>query len=145
MPNSNPGEITMLIEQAIVRAPSKPHVLICDDDTAFSAELIEVLHLRGYTASALLTLTAIRAAIVAPKFLLLDVCMPQPDGFEILKMLAVHERKEHFRIVMISGGDEHLLTAAGRFCESNGLALVGTMRKPIAVRELCDLIEAALD
>jgi len=135
----------MLIEHETVQAQSRPQVLICDDDTAFSAELIEALHMRGYVASALLTLTAIRAAIVAPKILLLDVCMPQPDGFEILKMLAAHDRKEHFRIIMISGSDEHLLNAAGTFCESHGLALVGTMRKPIAVRTLCDLIESALD
>jgi hypothetical protein len=59
-------------------------------------------------------------------------------------MLAAHDRKEHFRIVMISGGDEHLLAAAGRFCELNGLALIGTMHKPISVRELCDLIESTL-
>jgi PleD family two-component response regulator len=135
----------MLIEHASDHSQSRPQVLICDDDAAFSAELIEALQLRGYGASALLTLTAIRAAIVAPKILLLDVCMPQPDGFEILKMLAAHQRKEHFRIVMISGGNENLLAAAGKFCESNGLALVGTMHKPIAVRELCDLIESTLD
>src|ERR1700744_1663691 len=133
----------MQLSHATDKTRSKPQILICDDDTVFSAELIEALTMRGYCASALLTLTAIRAAIVSPKFLLLDVCMPQPDGFEILTMLATHERKEHFRIVMISGGDESLLAAAGRFCESNGLAFIGTMRKPIAVRELCDLIEHA--
>ncbi len=121
---------------------SKPQVLICDDDTAFSAELIEALQMRGYTATALLTLSAIRAAIVAPDFLLLDVCMPEPDGFEILKMLAEHERREHFRIVMISGGDDALLTTAGKFCELSGLNLIGVMRKPISMRELCDLIES---
>jgi PleD family two-component response regulator len=131
----------MLANQTTAQTQCKPQILICDDDTVFSAELIEALNMRGYSAAALLTLTTIRAAIVSPKFLLLDVCMPQPDGFEILKMLAAHERKEHFRIVMISGGDDNLLAAAGRFCESNGLAFVGTMRKPIAVRELCELIE----
>lgn len=132
----------MLANHVAVKMSCKPQILICDDDTIFSAELIEALHMRGYAASALLSLTAIRAAIVAPQLLLLDVCMPQPDGFEILKMLADHERKEHFRIVMISGGDDNLLEAAGRFCETNGLVFMGTMRKPIAVRELCDLIES---
>ncbi|HTT96769.1 MAG TPA: response regulator [Rhizomicrobium sp.] len=135
----------MLATDTHVHTQPKPQVLICDDDAVFSAELVEALHMRGYCASALLTLTSIRAAIVSPKFLLLDVCMPQPDGFEILKMLATHERKEHFRIVMISGGDDNLLAAAGRFCESNGLRFVGTMRKPIAIRELCDMIEVAYD
>jgi PleD family two-component response regulator len=138
--------MNMLANQAnIEKTRSKPQILICDDDITFSSELVEVLTNCGYCASALLTLTSIRAAIVSPKLLLLDVCMPQPDGFEILQMLAAHERKEHFRIVMISGGDDSLLAAAGRFCESNGLAFVGTMRKPIVLRELCDLIEAAYD
>lgn len=123
--------------------PVKPQILICDDDAAFSAELIEALALRGYRASALLSLSAIRAAIVAPNFLLLDVCMPEPDGIEILKMLAGHERRDHFRIVMISGGDERLLNAAGVFCETHGLALLGTLRKPILVNALCDLIAEA--
>lgn len=136
--------MTMLTPSSAVQAATAPQILICDDDAAFSAELIEALQLRGYTASALLTLTAIRAAIVAPKFLLLDVCMPQPDGFEILKMLAAHERRKHFRIVMISGSDQNLLKAAGAFCETHGLALIGTMSKPIAVRALCDLIESHL-
>lgn len=135
----------MLTKTSVAQATSKPQILICDDDAAFSAELIEALQMRGYTASALLTLSAIRAAIVAPNFLLLDVCMPDPDGFEILKMLAEHERRDHFRIVMISGGDEHLLETAGKFCETNGLDLIGTMRKPIAIRELCELIDSVAD
>lgn len=134
--------MTMLTKTPIALATSKPQILICDDDAAFSSELIEALQLRGYTASALLTLSAIRAAILAPKFLLLDVCMPKPDGIEILQMLAEHERKDDFKIVMISGGDERLLTTAGKFCEMHGLYLAGIMRKPIVVRELCDLIDS---
>ena len=122
---------------------TKPQILICDDDREFSAELIEALQLRGYTASALLSLSAIRAAILAPNILLLDVCMPEPDGFEILGMLARHDRRHHFKIVMISGGEEHLLNTAGKFCELNGLKLLGTMRKPIEIRALCDLIVSA--
>ena len=133
----------MLTQDLKPPVQAKSQVLICDDDAAFSAELIEALRLRGYTATALLSLSAIRAAIVAPDFLLLDVCMPEPDGFEILKMLAEHERRDHFKIVMISGGDETLLAAAGNFCKENGLRLLGTLRKPIKIRALCDLIDAA--
>jgi PleD family two-component response regulator len=132
----------MLTQTSKPQTSLKPQILICDDDTAFSAELIEALQMRGYTATALLTLSAIRAAIVAPDFLLLDVCMPEPDGIEILKMLASHERREHFRIVMISGGDDNLLNVAGKFCELNGLNLIGVMRKPIVMKELCDLIDS---
>ncbi len=54
LPHSNPGGIAMLTNTPIAQASYKPHVLICDDDAAFSSELIEVLHMRGYAASALL-------------------------------------------------------------------------------------------
>lgn len=133
----------MLIQTANSQVLAKPPVLICDDDVAFSAELIEALQLRGYTATALLTLSAIRAAMLAPNIILLDVCMPKPDGMEILQMLASHERRDHFKIVMISGGDEDLLATAGALCDMIGLNLLGTLRKPIVIRELCDLIDAA--
>ena len=67
--------------------------------------------------------------------------MPEPDGIEILNMLAAHERRDHFKIVMVSGWDEEMLVTAGKLCESHGLDLLGTFRKPINIRELCELLE----
>ncbi len=125
-----------------IPSPSKPQILICDDDAAFSSELIEALQTRGFAATALLTLSAIRAAILSPSILLLDVCMPEPDGIEILKMLGAHDRKHHFKIAMVSGWDEGLLTTAAKLCEAQGLHLLGTFRKPINIRELCEVLEA---
>jgi len=122
---------------------SKPQILICDDDIAFSSELIEALEAQGFAATALLSLSAIRAAILAPSIILLDVCMPEPDGIEILKMLGAHERKHHFKIAMISGWDEVMLETAAKLCEAQNLHLLGTFRKPINVRELCEVLEAA--
>jgi PleD family two-component response regulator len=121
--------------------PSKPEIVICDDDIAFSSELIEALQMRGFPATALLTMSAIRAAILRPSILLLDICMPEPDGFEILKMLSTHDRRDHFKIVMMSGSDETMLINAGMLCEDSGLYLLGTFRKPIKIRELCELLE----
>ena len=122
---------------------SKPQILICDDDIEFSSELIEALRARGFSATALLSLSAIRAAILSPSILLLDVCMPEPDGIEILQMLGAHERKHHFKIAMVSGWDEGMLAVAAKICEAQGLYLLGTFRKPVNIRELCELLEDA--
>jgi DNA-binding response OmpR family regulator len=122
----------------------KPQILICDDDIAFSSELIEALQVRGFAATALLSLSAIRVAILSPTILLLDVCMPEPDGIEILNMLATHERKHHFKIAMVSGWDEGMLTKAAKLCEAHGLELLGTFRKPVKIRELCEMLETVV-
>ncbi|HKU53791.1 MAG TPA: response regulator [Rhizomicrobium sp.] len=126
-----------------VSSISKPQILICDDDVEFSSELIEALQARGFAATALLTLSAIRAAILSPSILLLDVCMPEPDGIEILKMLGAHERKHHFKIAMVSGSDESILASAAKICEAEGLYLLGSFHKPVNIRELCELLEDA--
>lgn len=119
----------------------RPQILICDDDAAFSAELIETLQHRGFSATALLTLSSIRAAILAPSVILLDICMPEPDGIEIINMLAVHERRDYFKIVLISGWDERMLGVAAKLCESHGLQLLGTFQKPVKIKPLCELLE----
>jgi PleD family two-component response regulator len=122
---------------------SKPHILICDDDAAFSAELIEALKTRGFVATALLTLSSIRAAILAPSIILLDICMPEPNGFEIINMLSTHPRRDYFKIVLISGWDERMLHAAAKLCKAHELQLLGTFQKPVKIKPLCELLETA--
>ena len=123
--------------------PVKPRILICDDDIAFSTELIEALRMRKFPATALLTISEMRAAILGPSVLLLDLCMPDRDGIEILNLLANHERRDHFKIVMISGSDDGMLEIAAELCRARGLHLLGVFRKPLNVQELCNLLESA--
>jgi CheY-like chemotaxis protein len=133
--------MTMSTPVLNVSASRKPEILICDDDAAFSSELIEALHIRGFAATALLSLSAIRAAILAPSVLLLDICMPEPDGIEIINMLSRHERRDYFKIVLISGSDERMLAAAAKLCEYYQLDLLGTFQKPVTIKPLCELLE----
>jgi DNA-binding response OmpR family regulator len=125
-------------------AKTKPEILICDDDIEFSNELIEALAARGFQATALLTVSAMRAAILSPSILLLDLCMPDRDGIEILDILAKHERKSHFKIVLVSGWDERMLETAAKLCTLRGLELLGVFRKPIALQPLCALLDEAI-
>jgi CheY-like chemotaxis protein len=124
---------------------ARPHILICDDDAGFSAELAEGLSARGYAATAFLSMPALRATLLAPTTLVLDICMPAPDGFEILAMLARHPRKAQFRIILVSGWNERVLGMAAALCHAHALTLLGTLSKPVSVRALCDLLEADQD
>jgi CheY-like chemotaxis protein len=124
-----------------IATSSLPQILVCDDDTEFSSELVEALKAKGYNASALLTVSAVRASILSPSIILLDLCMPQRNGVEIMTLLAEHPRKDHFKIILMSGFSEQTLEAAAMLCQTKGLALLGTLRKPVALRALCDLLD----
>lgn len=123
---------------------TKPQILICDDDIDFSTEMVEALQARGFPAAQLLTVSAVRAAILSPSILLLDLCMPGRDGIEILKLLSQHERKAHFKVVLMSGWDAATLDTAAKLCESWGIELLGVFRKPVSLQPLCALLEEAV-
>lgn len=123
---------------------TRPQILICDDDIEFSTEMVEALAARGFSATALLTVSAVRAAILSPSILLLDLCMPGRDGIEIIRLLAKHERKSYFKVVLMSGWDEATLDIAAKICETCGIELLGVFRKPVALRPLCALLEKAI-
>lgn len=122
----------------------KPKILICDDDIEFSTEMTEALTARGFPTVALLTVSAVRAAILSPTIILLDMCMPGRDGIDILRLLSEHERKSHFKVVLISGWDAPVLATAAKLCESWGIELLGVFRKPVALQPLCELLEGAV-
>lgn len=125
-------------------AKTKPQILICDDDIEFANEMIEALGARGFPAAALLTVSEVRAAILSPSIILLDLYMPGRSGTEILKLLSQHPRRSHFKVVLISGWEGETLDAAGKFCKSLGIDLLGVFRKPVALQPLCALLEQAV-
>lgn len=123
---------------------SKPQILICDDDIEFANEMVEALGARGFPAAALLTVSAVRAAILLPSIILLDLCMPGRSGIEILKLLSQHQRKGHFKVVLVSGWDDETLDTAAKLCESLDIPLLGKFRKPVALQPLFALLEEAV-
>ena len=128
---------------ALPKAPPsfRPQVAICDDDPDFSWELAEALQTRGFVAAPLLALSSGRSFMPSADILLLDICMPEPDGFELIRMLARHPRRDQLSIILVSGSDERMLQGAARLCKSHGLDLLATFRKPFSVLALCDLLE----
>jgi CheY-like chemotaxis protein len=120
---------------------SRPQILICDDDPVFSSELIEALRRKGFAATALLSMSAVRAAMLLPSIIVLDLCMPTMDGIEVMRMLGDHPRRDHFEIVLISGESEGMLEIAANFGKAHGVQVLGKFQKPVAIRPLCELLE----
>ncbi len=122
-------------------AGSRPKILICDDDIEFSTEMTEALTRAAFQRWRFLTVSAVRRRTLSPTIILLDMCMPGRDGIDILKLLSQHERKSHFKVVLISGWEAPVLATAAKLCESWGIELLGVFRKPVALQPLCELLE----
>lgn len=123
----------------------KPQILICDDDVDFASELIEALEARGFSAIHLLTITAIRASLLVPSIILLDLCMPQRSAIDIAKFLGEHPRKDYFKIILITGCSKEIIQRVSVQFESRDLQLIGAFQKPIDVKKLGDLLNTTIE
>ena len=68
----------------------------------------------------------------------MDIVMPDMDGVELLSKLA--ELKADCPIIVMSGYDGKYLDSVSLIAEAKGLTVLGTLRKPFAVRDLEKLV-----
>lgn len=89
---------------------SPPNILIVDDTPANLQLLIDILHKRGYQIRPVRSgEMALRSARLAPPdLILLDVMMPNMDGYEVCRRLKADERTRTTPIIFISALDETL-------------------------------------
>jgi DNA-binding response OmpR family regulator len=115
----------------------KKKILVVDDEDDILQFLELVLREKGYdvvtAAGGQDALT--RAQIEKPDLVLLDIMMPQMDGWEVLKLLRVDEETAHIPVAMLSARTE----AKDRV---QGLqeGAVDYICKPFALQELLDKI-----
>lgn len=86
-------------------------ILAIDDEEANVLLLRSVLEREGYTDIHTLTdpTQAMRAYIdLAPDIVLLDLMMPEMDGFELLEAFSRHDRPDEFRPVLVLTADTTL-------------------------------------
>ncbi|MBM3567902.1 MAG: response regulator [Alphaproteobacteria bacterium] len=76
---------------------------------------------------------------IDPDFILLDMVMPEVDGFESLKWLA--ERSARARIAVMTGYAPHLAESAALVGNGLGASVVATLQKPVPIGRLRKLLE----
>jgi len=113
-------------------------VLVVDDDDAIRALLCTILRRRGIAldsarngAEALERCEQCRYAVI-----LLDLMMPQLNGYEVLNTFASRPREERPLILVLTAGAEPRNLSAD--------LVAGTIRKPFDVEMIVDTISAAL-
>jgi|SRR5438270_3361042 len=113
-------------------------VLVVDDDDAIRALLCTILRRRGLSvdsarngAEALTLCESCRYAVV-----LLDLMMPQLNGYEVLNTFSKWRREDRPLILVLTAGAEPRNLSAD--------LVAGTIRKPFDVEMIVDTISAAL-
>jgi EAL domain-containing protein (putative c-di-GMP-specific phosphodiesterase class I)/CheY-like chemotaxis protein len=78
-----------------------------------------------------------------PTLILLDLHLQDTDGVELLRLLVARDCKAH--VLLMSGVDERVLSTAYEVGQSRGLAMCGTLAKPILVADLQTKLGAVLN
>ena len=120
---------------------ARPRILVVDDDEALLKTVSWILKEHGYDVIAVpgsrLLLEELETSV--PDLLLLDIMMPDLDGFEVLERLRGDERYRDLPVLMISAMPPE--EAAVR---TLGLGASDFVPKPFRVRELLARIQAQL-
>lgn len=114
------------------------HAILYIEDNIDNLQLVErALILQGYTfVAATRGLVGLeRAVALQPALILLDINLPDIDGYEVARRLRADERVRHIPIIGVSAnalpGDERKALAAG--CDDY-------LTKPLGIRDLWDKI-----
>jgi two-component system sensor histidine kinase/response regulator len=107
------------------------HILLVDDDRQVVRFLQKVLEKSGYSVTS--TTSGKRALAILqerqPDLLILDLNMPEPDGFALLKTMRASF--PYLRILAISGYFPEALLEAAKI-----LGAVATLEKPVSAEVL---------
>src|SRR6185369_14829910 len=102
--NSRQGSLVM----AALYSPKRGTVLVADDDPVIRLLMLEMLSQVGLDA---IEAADVHAAVSsfqqnAPDLVLLDVDMPQMDGFSVCRAIRALESRTTVPIIMVTGGDD---------------------------------------
>ncbi|GAB5352499.1 EAL domain-containing protein [Qipengyuania sp. 483] len=120
----------------------RPSIHIVDDDEDICVEICSALSAFDYEcswANSAARLTGLEGR--EPDILLLDLNLPDIDGFEIIKRLADREHQPH--LIVASGEDQRIIETAIRYSKKLGLDVLGSLHKPYPLSSLFALIESS--
>ncbi len=94
--------------------PDQAHILIVDDDTQVLGLFMRTLTREGFIVTGTTSgEDAISFALATqPDVMVTDMSMPEPDGFEILKVL--HAESPGLRVIAVSGSMQGVLLNSAR-------------------------------
>ena len=122
--------------------PSLPfHILVVDDQLENLQILSDILESKGHEVSPVMSgkLAIEKAEENPPDLILLDVMMPEMDGFEVCRRFKAHPALNHIPIIFVSGLNDTANKLGG--FQAGG---VDYITKPFHVEEVLARVETHL-
>ena len=123
-------------------APANAHVLVVEDDEATALLLERVLFKNGYKVSTAHNRDEIVASLTRgqlPDLILLDVMLPDTNGFEVLMRVRANTRLKSTRVMMLTS-----LGAPGDVSRGLALGVDGYLTKPVSPAVLVQAIRECM-
>jgi DNA-binding response OmpR family regulator len=121
---------------------ARPLLASIDDTKEIRAIIVAVGAMAGYDCIEAGCPSEIAIALDQnPDLIVLDMSMPEMDGFEVIKELA--RRKSAARLIILSGFDPGVVKAAEVIAKASNLHLWARLKKPIDVVSLLKQIKGA--
>src|ERR1700682_3772722 len=138
-----PGPWTLDPETLLMTRDSN-RLLVVDDQPDILEFVGTVAEGVGYRVETALNAATFRALLASfsPTLLILDLQMPDTDGVELIRELA--RQGSRAQILISSGMDSRVLASAEQLGLTHGLAMIGTLQKPIMLADLEALLTARL-
>ncbi|MFL7868840.1 MAG: response regulator transcription factor [Anaerolineales bacterium] len=116
-------------------------ILVVDDDSHATTLLEKVLALKGHQATSVNESSeTIRVAhSITPDLILLDLMMPEPNGFEVCKMLRADPIFANTPIVIITAMDDNASKETAYSAGANDF-----LTKPFRMDDLAQTIQALI-
>jgi len=116
-------------------------VYLIDDDPEMVELLCEVVELigfdtQGYTQASVFFEQVV--CFVSGSILILDLNMPEMDGIEVMRRLAIMDNSP--ALILVSGHDAGVLHSAEKLCEAHKLELIASLGKPLPLDRLRELL-----
>lgn len=119
---------------------TSPYVLLIDDDVDISDAIKSILSDEGHEVvcahNGLEGLSYLRSRQQKPSLILLDIMMPKMNGYEF--------RAEQLKDDSINKIPTVVFSAAGRFDEEDAFQFTATVKKPLDLQRLIDLVKMHL-
>ncbi len=120
---------------------NRDRLLVIDDDAGFRSYVRRVSETVGYETLVTEDAEDFKEKVRSwhPSVIMLDLQMPKVDGVELLRALG--ETKSAAKILIASGFDAKVVETAAHLAAERGLAIAGSLQKPVRAAMLRDRLE----